>query len=112
MKPYQAEVMRYVWANADEGVISRTAHLHLHTLTDETLHKSRASVIFFLKDMTEDGFLVDKEKTGKGGKHSVWFPSPDVPCEEAYMREMAIRLKDVAGEILNVTFEPKQNPVA
>ena len=104
--------MRYVWDNADEGVISRTAHLHLHTLTDETLHKSRASVIFFLKDMTDDGFLVDKEKTGKGGKHSVWSPSPDFPCEEAYMREMAMRMVKAAGDILNVIFIPKQTPVA
>ena len=104
--------MRYVWDNADEGVISKDAWQHLHTLADEKLHMSRASVIFFLKDMTKDGFLVDNEKTGKGGKHSVWFPSPDFPCEEAYMREMAIRLKDVAGEILNVTFVPKQDPVA
>ncbi len=112
MKPYQAAVMRFVWANADEGVISRYAHLHLHTLADEDQHKSRASVIFFLKDMTEDGFLVDKEKTGKGGAHSVWTPSPDFPCEEAYMREMAMRLVKVAGDILNVEFTVKQKPVA
>ena len=104
--------MRYVWENADEGVISRTAHEHLHTLIDETLHKSRASVIFFLNDMTEDGFLVDTEQLGKGGAHSVWTPSPDFPCEDAYMREMAMRLVKVAGDILNVTFVPKQKPVA
>ena len=104
--------MRYVWDNADEGVISRTAHLHLHTLTDETLHKSRASVIFFLKDMTADGFLVDKEKTGKGGKHSVWFPSPAFPCEVSYIQEMAMRMVKAAEGILNVTFMVKQTPVA
>ena len=112
MKPYQAEVMKYVWANADEGVISNDAHLHLHTLVDETLHKSRASVIFFLDAMTEDNFLVKSSKTGKGGHHGVWKPSPDFPCEESYMREMAMKLKDIAGEILNVTFEVKQKPVA
>ena len=103
--------MRYVWDNADEGVISRTAHLHLHTLTDETLHKSRASVIEFLKDMAKRGFLVEKGKLGQGGGLR-WTPSPDVPCEEAYMRTMAIKMKDIAGNILNVTFVPKQTPVA
>jgi len=112
LKPYQVELIRYVWANADEGVISRYAHLHLHTLADEKLHKSRASVIFFLRDMTNEGFLVDKEKPGQGGYHSVWTPSPDFPCEEAYMKEMAMRLVKVAGDILNVTFVPRQNPVA
>ena len=103
--------MRYVWENADEGVKSVAAHQHLATLIDETLHKSRASVIFFLDDMTEDGILVKDEKTGKGGAHGVWKPSPDFPCEEAYMREMAMRLVKVAEAILNVTFTPKQTPV-
>lgn len=96
----------------EKGVISRTAHEHLHTLADEDLHKSRASVIFFLKDMTKDGFLVDNKKTGKGGAHSVWSPSPDFPCEEAYMREMAMMMVKSAEAILNVTFMVKQTPVA
>ena len=112
MKPYQVELIRHVWANADEGVISRTAHEYLHTLADETLHKSRASVIFFLRDMTNEGFLVDKEKPGQGGYHSVWTPSPDFPCEEAYMREMAMRMVKSAEAILNVTFMVKQARVA
>jgi hypothetical protein len=104
--------MRYVWANADEGVISNDAWQHLHTLIDKNLHKSRASVIFFLDDMTKDGFLVKTGKTGKGGSRGVWKPNPNVPCEEAFMKEWAMRLKDIAGNILNVTFEVKQKPVA
>jgi len=104
--------MKYVWANADEGVISNDAWQHLHTLIDETLHKSRASVIFFLDAMTKDGFLVKTGKTGKGGSHGIWKPSPDVPCEEAYMREMAMMMVKSAEDILNVTFMVKQNLVA
>ena len=104
--------MRYVWDNADEGVISKDAWQHLHTLADEKLHMSRASVIFFLKDMTKNGFLVDNEKTGKGGKHSVWSPSPDFPCEVSYMQEKAMQMVKAAEVILNVTFVPKQDPVA
>jgi hypothetical protein len=103
--------MKYVWDNADEGVISNDAWMHLKTLVDETLHKSRASVIFFLDAMTEDGFLVKSSKTGKGGHHGVWKPSPDFPCEEAYMREMAMRMVKSAEAILNVTFMVKQSPV-
>jgi len=104
--------MKYVWDNADEGVISNDAHLYLHTLTDETLHKSRASVIFFLDAMTENGFLEKELRTAKGGKRGVWKPSPDFPCEDAYMREMAMILVKEAGDILNVTFMVKQTPVA
>lgn len=112
MKPYQVEIMKYVWDNAEEGVKSSDTHLHLHTLADETLHKSRASVIFFLDAMIEDGFLVKSHRTGKGGHHGIWSPSPDIPCEESYMREMAFRLRDIAGKILNVEFVVKQKPVA
>jgi len=104
--------MRFVWTNADEGVKSYDAWQHLISLADEKVHRSRASVIFFLQAMTRDGFLVDNERPGQGGYHSVWTPSPDVPCEESYMKEMAFRLRDIAGEILNVTFEIKQKPVA
>ena len=104
--------MRYVWDNADEGVISYDAWQHLISLADETVHRSRASVIFFLQAMTKDGFLIDNKNTGKGGEHSVWSPSPDFPCEEFYIREMAMRMVKAAGDILNVTFMVKQNPVA
>jgi len=104
--------MRFVWANADEGVKSYDAWQHLISLVDDSIHRSRASVIFFLQAMTRDGFLVDNERPGQGGYHSVWTPSPDVPCEESYMQTMAMQMVKVAGEILNVTFEIKQTPVA
>jgi len=112
LKPYQVEVMRYVWDNAEEGVISNDAWQHLIGLADESVHRSRASVIFFLDDMKDEGFLVKYDKTGKGGKRGVWKPSPDAPCEKAFINEMAMRLVKAAGEILNVTFVTKQDPVA
>ena len=102
--------MRYVWEH-EEGVISRDAHQHLIGLADEKVHRSRASVIFFLKDMAKRGFLLEIGKLGQGGG-LVWFPSPDFPCEEAYMREMAMQMVKAAGDILNVTFMVKQTPVA
>ena len=37
--------------------------------------KSRASVIFFLNDLVEDGILTYEERTGKGGHHRVYFPN-------------------------------------
>ena len=104
--------MRYVWDNADEGVKSYDAWQHLKSLADETVHRSRASVIFFLQAMTKDGFLIDNKNTGKGGEHSVWSPSPAFPCEVSYIQEMAMRMVKAAEGILNVTFEPKQTPVA
>jgi len=88
--------MQYIWANG-EGVTSHDAHIHLITRVDESIHRSRTSVIFFLDDMVEDGFLVKGLTIGKGGTHGIWKPSPDFPCEEAYIREMAMRMVKAAG---------------
>ena len=110
-KPHEVELMRHVWENTDEGVKSLAAWQHLRSLADERVHRSRATVINFLNKMTRENFLVDNKKTGKGGEHSVYYPSPDFPCEEAYIREMAMRMVKAAGDMLNVTFVPKQNPV-
>ena len=73
---------------------------------------SRASVIFFLNDMVDDGILRYVSKTGKGGHHRVYYPHQNIPCEESYKQEMAMRLVKVAGDLVNVTFVMKQNPVA
>lgn len=112
LKPYQVEIMRQVWDNADEGVISNDAHQHLISLSDKKVHRSRASVIFFLQAMTKEGFLVEEKKLGKGGTHGVWRPSPDFPCEVSYMQERAMRMVKAAEGILNVEFEVRQKPVA
>ena len=52
------------------------------------------------------------DKTGKGGHHRVYYPHKDVPCEESFKQKMAMHLVKVAGELLNVTFVVKQNPVS
>ena len=38
------------------------------------MKKSRASVIFSLNDMVDDGILEYEEETGKGGYHRVYYP--------------------------------------
>lgn len=106
LKPYQVEVMRYIWNRArvrSEGIISVEVYEYLQNLSNKKLHRSRASVIFFLDDMAEYGFLLKEWHTGKGGKRGVWRPSPDVPCEEAYMLKMAMRMIKVAKEIINTS---------
>ena len=114
LKPYQVEVMRYVW-NHPEGIISVEAFEYLQGLSDKKLHRSRASVIYFLDDMTQEGVLVKEWDIGKGGDFGTWRPSHDVPCEETYMIKMAMRMVKVAKEIINTrsitkyVHEPLQN---
>jgi predicted transcriptional regulator len=73
-KPYQASLMEHIWKLNNPGrtgITSGEAHNYLQNQPDK---KSRASVIFFLNEMVEEGVLDYEERTGKGGYHRVYYP--------------------------------------
>jgi len=73
-KPYQAMLLEHIWElNADETVRigSGRAHEYLQGTSEKM---SRASVIFFLNDMVDEGVLGFDDRTGKGGHHRIYFP--------------------------------------
>ncbi len=84
-KPYQALLLERIWElneNQRKGVTSGQAHKYLQ---DTTESKSRASVIFFLNDLVEEGILSYEERTGKGGYHRVYFPKMNREEFSAYV---------------------------
>jgi predicted transcriptional regulator len=85
--PWQAEVMRFVWSRGEAD--SRSGWEHLQG-TEHGM--SRASVIFFFNDMVDEGFLVFREETGKGGYHRVYVPAPGVLDEETFRQRVAERV--------------------
>lgn len=87
LSPWQAEVMRHVWGV--EETDSKGAWGHLQG-TEHGM--SRASVIFFLNDMVDMGFLGFREESGKGGYHRVYYPAPGVPDEGAFEAAVAERV--------------------
>jgi len=73
-KPYQSALLEHIWEINGEGKVginSGQAYRYLQTLPDR---KSRASVIFSMNDMVDDGILEYEEKSGKGGYHRVYYP--------------------------------------
>ena len=73
-KPYQAALLEHIWKlnnPSRTGITSSQAHEVLQNHPDR---KSRASVIFFLNDMVEEGILDYEEEPGKGGYHRVYYP--------------------------------------
>lgn len=72
-KPYQYYLLEHIWENMDKDnpIGSGKAHAFIQTTDDK---KSRASVIFFLNDMVEEGVLGWHDRTGKGGHHKVYYP--------------------------------------
>ena len=76
-KDYQVEAMRFIWANGDEGVTSRIVHREVNEKLAGGKSISRASIINFLNDMVDEGFLDYVEESGKGGYHRVYSPRMD-----------------------------------
>jgi predicted transcriptional regulator len=97
MSPWQVELMRFVWSRGEAD--SRAGWEYLQG-TDYGM--SRASVIFFLNDMVDEGFLDFRRETGKGGYHRVYVPVSGVSDEGGFRRRVAervlARLSEFQGE--------------
>ena len=74
-KPYQVLLLEHLWelnGNSRTGMNSGQAYKYLQDTPEK---KSRASVIFFMNDMVDEGILDYEERTGKGGYHRVYYPN-------------------------------------
>ncbi len=73
-KPYQVILLEYLWKlNESKRVSVKSSEAYKHLLKHPE-KKSRASVIFSLNDMVDDGILDFEDRTGKGGHHRAYFP--------------------------------------
>ncbi len=95
-KPYQAALLEHIWELNNfsrVGVTSGQAH---EFLKDHPDSKSRASVIFFLNDMVDEGVLNYEERTGKGGYHRVYYPKMD---REQFAKYVVETITDKLNEV-------------
>jgi len=88
---WQAELMRWIWRVGE--VDSRMSYAHLQ---ESETPMSRASSINFLYKMAEEGFLIYREATTKGGWKRLYKPSKIASDEEVFSRTMAERIIDKA----------------
>ncbi len=91
LKPYQVEIMKHFW-NTQTPMDSRTVHNHLLSAEVEGA-KSRASVINFMNDMVEEGFLDYEEKTTKGGYKKIYSLNFMSKTEEVFRLHVSGRFK-------------------
>ena len=102
-KPYQVMLLEHIWElneNEKVGVNSSRAHEYLLTTSEK---KSRASVIFFLNDLVDEGILDYEERTGKGGHHRVYYPKMNRDEYAAYVTgTVTVKLGNVFPEILTL----------
>ncbi len=85
LKEYEEVVLRHVWSIGEDGVGSGK----IWAITNERLGSdktiSRASVIFFMNRMVDQGVLNYRNATGKGGHHRIYFPLLD---EKGYKKHL------------------------
>ena len=95
-KPYKVLLIEHIWElnrKGRVGINSGQAHRFLQGTPEKM---SRASVIFFLNDMVDEGILEYEERSGKGGYHRVYYPKMDREEFEVYVTELIKeKLKEV-----------------
>lgn len=87
-KEYQVIVMRYLWAleEGEQGAGSGKCWEATNLVLKESGKSiSRASIIFFLNAMVDEGVLKYVERTGKGGHHRVYSPAFDETGFKEYL---------------------------
>ena len=72
-KNYEAESIRFLLERGEAGSGSGAVFDHvLFKLSEIGETISRASIIFFLNRLVDDGLATFKDRTGKGGHHKVY----------------------------------------
>ncbi len=94
LKEYEELGLRYVWSISEKGVGSGKTWETVNKRLGPDKSISRASVIFFLNRMVDQGVLDYRSATGKGGYHRVYYPIMD---ERAYKKHL---LKTIVGSMM------------
>ena len=99
---YQELALRCVWEAGEDGAITKQAHDYVTERLSPGESISRASVIFFLRDMAEEGVLRFEEVTGKGGHRRVYYPAMDERGFKVYIAKSVFEslMKDLPEETM------------
>ncbi len=95
LKEYEEAGLRFVWSQGEGGVGSGKTWEAVNEVLGPDKSMSRASVIFFLNRMVDQGVLDYRTATGKGGHHRIYYPIMD---ERAYKKHL---LKTVVKSLMS-----------
>jgi len=103
LKEYEELALRYIWSVGEEGAGSGRTWGHVNEKLGDVGSISRASIIFFLNRMVDEGVLDYRDATGKGGRHRIYYPKLD---EEGYKKYVVkTLLKSVSKDFPEATKE-------
>jgi predicted transcriptional regulator len=95
-KPYQAALLEHIWELNSEGRVSVTSRQAYEFQRDHPDSKSRASVIFFLNEIVEEGVLMCEEESERGGYHRVHYPKMN---REQFAQHVVETITDKLNEV-------------
>lgn len=103
LREYEELALRYIWSVGEEGAGSGKTWNAVNERLGEDKSISRASIIFFLNRMVDQGVLNFRDATGKGGHHRIYYPKLD---ERGYKMYIVKTLyESVARDFPDVTKE-------
>jgi len=103
LREYEEIALRYIWDVGDEGAGSGKTWMHVNEQLKDGKTISRASVIFYLNRMVDEGVLSFRDATGKGGHHRIYIPKLDERGYQKYIVETLY--KSVAKDFPEATKE-------
>ena len=90
LKEYEELGLKYVWSIGEKGVGSGKTWETVNSTLGPEKSISRASVIFFLNRMVDQGVLDYRTATGKGGHHRVYYPILDERGYKKYLLKTVV----------------------
>ena len=91
LREYEEIALRYIWDVGDEGAGSGKTWIHVNEQLKDGKSISRASIIFYLNRMVDEGVLGFRDATGKGGHHRIYITKLD---ESGYKKYVVKTLLD------------------
>jgi hypothetical protein len=91
LREYQEIALRYIWSVGEEGAGSGKTWIHVNEQLADGKSISRASIIFYLNRMVDEGVLGFRVGTGKGGHHRIYITELD---ESGYKKYVVKTLLD------------------
>jgi predicted transcriptional regulator len=90
LREYEELALRYLWSIGEEGAGSGKVWREVNEALGADKTISRASVIFFLNRMVDQGVLGFRDATGKGGHHRIYYPLMDETGYKKYVLKTII----------------------
>ncbi len=103
LKEYEEIALRHIWSIGEEGAGSGKTWEHVNKELEEGKSISRASVIFYLNRMVDEGVLGFRDATGKGGHHRIYITKLDESGYKKYI--VRTLLESVAKDFPEATEE-------